>query len=96
MNFVNCVVIRVKSGSEANFEAAIRENMTESRKEPGCITYQLHRSKQDPLQYFIYERYADEAAFRFHQSTDHFTRIVRGVVPGLVEGRDISQYVPVE
>ena len=96
MNFVNCVSIRVKPGSNQALEAAFQELAAHTRLEPGCLTYQLHRSTLNPLQYFLYERYVDESALRFHQATDHFSRIVKGVVPSLVEGREIAQYLPVD
>jgi quinol monooxygenase YgiN len=96
MNFVNCVSIRVKPGSNQTLEAAFQELAALTRLEPGCIVYQLHRSTQDPLQYFLYERYVDEPALRFHQATEHFSRIVKGIIPSLVEGREITQYLPVD
>lgn len=96
MNFVNCVSIRVKPGSNQALEAAFQELSALTRLEPGCITYQLHRSTQDPLDYFLYERYLDESALRFHRATDYFSRIVNGTIPSLVEGRQITQYLPVD
>jgi autoinducer 2-degrading protein len=95
MSFVNCVSIRVKPGCDQALEDAFQELTTSTRQEPGCITYQLHRSIQDALHYFVYESYVDESAFRFHQSTDRFARVVKGIVPSLVEAREITQYQPV-
>ena len=96
MNFVNCVSIRVKPGFNEALELAFAELTVLTRLEPGCITYQLHRSTKDPAQYFLYERYLDESALQFHRATDHFTRIVVGVIPPLVEERLISQLLPVD
>lgn len=95
MTFVNCVSIRVKPGRAHDLEEAFRGLTASTRLEPGCISYQLHRDLKDPLHYFVYESYVDEPAFRSHQSSDHFERIVKGVVPSLVEGREITQYQPV-
>jgi quinol monooxygenase YgiN len=95
MSFVNCVSIRVKAGCDEAFEDAFQDLTASTRREPGCITYQLHRSIHDPSHYFVYEWYVDESAFRFHQSTEHFARVVKDIVPSLVEGREISQYLPV-
>lgn len=95
MSFVNCVSIRVKPDCVQALEDAFRELTASSRLEPGCVTYQFHRSIKDPLHYFVYECYVDEPAFRFHQSTEHFTRVAKGIVPSLVESREITQYFPV-
>ena len=95
MAFVNCVSIRVKPGCDEALEEIFQELTASTRLEPGCIAYQLHRSVKDPLHYFVYECYIDESAYRFHQSTEHFSRVVKGVIPSLVEGREITQYLPI-
>jgi quinol monooxygenase YgiN len=92
MSFVNCVSIRAKAGCEQTLEDVFEDLTVSTRHEPGCITYQLHRSLHDPLHYFVYECYVDESAYRFHQSTAHFSRVVKGIIPSLVEGREITQY----
>ena len=43
-----------------------------SRREPGCLMYIVHRHKDDPRHFFIYEQYRDEAALQAHRNTPHF------------------------
>jgi quinol monooxygenase YgiN len=43
-----------------------------SRQEPGCLMYIVHRHKDDPRHFFIYEQYRDEAALQAHRNTPHF------------------------
>jgi autoinducer 2-degrading protein len=43
-----------------------------SRQEPGCLMYIVHRHKDDPRHFFIYEQYRDEAALKAHRDTPHF------------------------
>ncbi len=43
-----------------------------SRKEPGCLMYVVHRHKDDPRTFFIYEQYKDDAALQAHKETAHF------------------------
>jgi len=43
-----------------------------SRQEPGCLEYTVHRHKTDPLRFFIYEQYRDEADLEAHHRTPHF------------------------
>jgi quinol monooxygenase YgiN len=45
---------------------------TASRKEPGCLMYIVHRHKDDPRTFFIYEQYRDEAALQAHRESSHF------------------------
>ena len=47
-----------KVGHEAKV-AALFEKLTEqSRKEPGCAMYQVHRHKTEPRRFFIYTKTA--------------------------------------
>ena len=43
-----------------------------SREEPGCLLYHAHRSLDDPNVIFLYEQYADEAAYQAHADSEHF------------------------
>ena len=63
--------LNIKEGSEAEFEAAAREMMDAvAANEPGCLLYELSRS-DDPQVYFFMERYTDDDAVAAHGGTDH-------------------------
>jgi quinol monooxygenase YgiN len=68
--------IRVKEGREAEFEALAAGLVAESRREAGCLAYDLWRS-DDALEYVFIERYVDEAAAKAHVKSDHYRRIGR-------------------
>jgi quinol monooxygenase YgiN len=64
--------IKAKPGSENDLEAAFRDMIKKVRAaEPGCLTYVLHKSNEDPTTFVWYETYTDEAAFAAHRKTDH-------------------------
>ena len=44
----------------------------ESRKEPGCVFYQVHRHRTEPRRFFVYEQYKDDQALEAHRSAPHF------------------------
>ncbi len=46
----------------------------ESRKEPGCLMYVVHRGLDDRSRFIVYEQYKDEAALEAHRATPHFQR----------------------
>jgi len=48
-----------------------------ARAEPGCLMFQVHRHRDDPSRFFIYEQYRDDAALETHRQTDHFKNIAR-------------------
>ena len=63
------------------FEALAAELVRESRKEPGCLSYTLNRSTQDPRIHMFIEAWADRAAIEAHNASAHFTRLVPPFAP---------------
>ena len=63
-----------------------------SREEPGCLLYQAHRSPDDPNVIFLYEQYADEAAYQAHAESEHFNRHAIGDIFNRTESRDRAIY----
>ena len=51
-----------KTGREAEVAAVFSKLTEESRKEPGCAMYLVHRHRTEPRRFLIYEQYKDEAA----------------------------------
>jgi quinol monooxygenase YgiN len=87
---------RANAGSEDRVVAVLEELTAASRAEPGCLGYTPHRSTEDPRDFVIYERYADEAAFETHVDSEHFKRLVlEEAVPSLLESRDRAFFVPI-
>jgi quinol monooxygenase YgiN len=53
-----------------------------TRGEPGCLTYNLYQSRDEPTVMFFYENWTDQAALDAHMNTPDFYRYVRGEVDG--------------
>lgn len=67
--------IRVKAGSEKDFEAVAKELVAKvNANEPGCKLYELHKG-DDPQAYVFIERYQDAAAVEAHRATAHFKEL---------------------
>jgi quinol monooxygenase YgiN len=52
---------------EETFDDVLRsclEHVERSRKEPGCISHDVHVDCQNPMRLFFFEQWADEAALR--------------------------------
>ena len=56
----------------------LRRLMPLSRAEPGCLQYDAHRDPDDERRFFIFERYADQAALDAHAASRHFQELVLG------------------
>jgi (4S)-4-hydroxy-5-phosphonooxypentane-2,3-dione isomerase len=91
--FVLAVMWRAADGKGDEIAAALDRLGPASRAEPGVLAFIAHRSPADPHDFFLYEQYRDEAAFKAHQQTEHFkTEVLGRAVPLLVK-RD---RIPVE
>ena len=83
-----------KEGEEDAVASALQQLVEPSRAEPGVQVYIPTRDPEDPAKFFIYEQYADEAAYTAHTETEHFKTIGFGdAIPRLLE-RKREFYVP--
>jgi quinol monooxygenase YgiN len=55
-------------------------------KDPGAITYTVHRKTDAPNEFLVYEKYESGDALKYHGSTEHFKEFSRTIGP-LLEGR---------
>jgi quinol monooxygenase YgiN len=87
-----------REGEEAAIEQILRENAAESRREPGCRTFAVSRSTEEPRTYVLYEEYADEDAFQAHRTSPHFKRYVLddAVANNRLEGRSATFYESID
>lgn len=88
--------MKVKAGSEAQFEELISKLVAQTRQEPGTRRYQLFRSVEEPSTYLMYEQYEDKAAFESHSSSDHFKEFFVSS-KSLMAGRpEVAMFSPAE
>jgi (4S)-4-hydroxy-5-phosphonooxypentane-2,3-dione isomerase len=85
-----------KVGRETEVVGILGKLTQESRKEPGCITYQVHRHKTDPRRFFIYEQYKDDGALEAHRAAPHFLQYARKELPKIAERVEGHLYQPLE
>lgn len=73
-------LVRMKFASEDRAEVAATAALlaTESRREPGCISYIPHQVEDDPDTIVIYEQYRDSQALEAHRATEHFKKYAIG------------------
>ena len=50
-----------------------------SRKEPGCVRFDVLQHKDNAARYSFYEVYKDEEAVKAHQATEHYARWKREI-----------------
>jgi quinol monooxygenase YgiN len=68
------VLMHAKPGQELLLQAELSALIRPTRKEEGCILYDLHRSMDIPGDFLFYEIWASRDAHAEHKRTPHFLR----------------------
>jgi len=68
------VVMRPREGQEIFLEAELRALIGPTRKEDGCLRYDLYRSSEGPAAFLLYEIWESREHHAVHTKTDHFLR----------------------
>jgi len=82
---------------EGNFEEVISlyEELVElTRKEEGCISYELYRDSKDSNVIAMIEEWESREALERHLNSEHFTRIVPQVKKFMIKETDLTIYNP--
>ena len=80
-----------REGEEAALERAIRETVTASREEAGCLNIHAFRSVRDPRLFYIHSRWQDEAAFDLHAEMPHTARFLARAQPLIDHALDVTR-----
>jgi quinol monooxygenase YgiN len=68
------VILRAREGQETLLEAELRAMVGPSRKEEGCLRYDLHRSVDIPGALLLHEVWTSREAHTEHTNAPHFLR----------------------
>jgi len=82
----NAVFLRSRAGKDEELARRIEELVLASRKDPGVMIYDLHRSAADPALWFLYERYESQEHFDRHRENPVLRRFVADAAT-LLEGK---------
>jgi quinol monooxygenase YgiN len=68
------VILRAREGQEMLLEAELRALLAPTRKEEGCLLFDLHRSVEGPNAFLLHEVWGSRDAHTQHTKTGHFLR----------------------
>jgi quinol monooxygenase YgiN len=63
--------VRARPDKVAELTALLRELAAQSRREHGCVDYQVLQSSADPAEFVAIEAWSDGAALDAHMTTPH-------------------------
>lgn len=88
--YVLLVRFRTKEGQQRAFVDAMRSAVVSTRKEPGNRQYEFYVDQDDPLNFVLYEEYADAAAFETHRVRPEITEFLAAIKPMLQSAPDVT------
>jgi quinol monooxygenase YgiN len=68
------VILRAKEGQHLLLEAELRALVAPTRKEEGCLQYDLHRGADQPGTFLFHEVWESREHHTTHTRTPHFLR----------------------
>ncbi len=78
--------LKAVEGKGDELEQAFRNLAPKVLKDPGTISYVIHRGTNAPNDFLVYEKYESMEALKLHGSTEHFKEFSRAIAP-LLDGR---------
>ncbi|MDC1399365.1 antibiotic biosynthesis monooxygenase [Yoonia sp.] len=90
-----CVKFDLKDGKAPSFMPLMRDNAQASlRNEDGCLQFDVLSDPSKPDSVFLYEIYADRAAFDFHLASDHFQSF-DAATADMIAAKDIQTWTEI-
>jgi quinol monooxygenase YgiN len=85
-----------REGEAEAIADVLRRMASAVKAEPGTLLFWPHRSPSNAGEFFLYELFADAAAFAAHQQTDHFKTLVIGEALPKLARRERVQFMPLQ
>jgi quinol monooxygenase YgiN len=94
--FTLIVTLKLKDGAAEKFEAAFLKAAKPTRKEKGCLVYELSRDAKTPTQYVVYEHWQNLPALEAHLKTPHITTLFKELSDLLAGEPESRVLIPVK
>lgn len=94
--FVIAARYYMREGTEDQALELLKSVVALSRAEPGCVTYCVNQSLDNPRLILMFERFIDEAAFLEHAASAYVQEVVVGKVFPMIEKRERELFGGIE
>ena len=81
-----------KPGKEEELRSLLLGLVAPTRKEPGCIKYELHGNQENPSEFSFIEEWTDGSALDAHFETDHIKDLITRLPDLLSADLDVRRY----
>lgn len=91
--FVVAIMLEAKEGQADALAEILRVMTPPTMAEPGVKLFLSYRSPTNPLLFFVFELYVNEAAWGAHEATEHFKIAVAQLLPRVTR-RERVPFIP--
>jgi quinol monooxygenase YgiN len=70
-NLTVVATFQARPGKEADLRAALISMLKPTRKEKGCLHYEVHEAPESRGRFLFFETWQDQAAFDSHMKSQH-------------------------
>jgi len=84
-----------KQESVENVRRELLKLVAPTRKEDGCIDYNLHRDNDNPALFIFYENWESAACLEKHIGSDHYKAYAKAV-DGLIEEKVVHKMTRIQ
>jgi quinol monooxygenase YgiN len=84
--------LRAQPGKEADLKKVLLGLIEPTRRETGCIHYELLENLEDPRELTLVEEWRSESALEAHFSTDHIAAALERFPELLAQKLDLRKY----
>ncbi len=84
-NITVVAIFEAKPGKETELKQALIQLVAPTRREPGCINYDLHQLCDSPAKFLFYENWTSKAHLDIHLKSAHIQALLPRV-PELAVG----------
>lgn len=82
-----------KEGQADAVADILHRYLPQAQKDSGVKHFFIGRAKDNPAQFLFYELFADEDAYKAHQTRDYFQTLIAGQALALLSRRERTQFV---
>jgi quinol monooxygenase YgiN len=84
-----------REGQASAVAQALRDVITPTREEPGCLAIEAYRATRDADLFYIHSRWVNEAAFERHAAQAHTVRFIERVHTLIDHSLDVTRTRPI-
>jgi quinol monooxygenase YgiN len=77
--FALLVTVKAKAGKEHELETTFAPCIAATKKEAGCMAYELNRDPDDPTTYVLFEKWKSVPALDAHLKEEHTTKLLKAL-----------------